>query len=90
MKKSIYTAEFRRELIRSFREQTESQTAFARKNGVSPKTFGSWLRADLESRPAHEQENLAKISALEKQVKRLRMERDILKKATVFFASESR
>lgn len=68
----------------------------ARQLDVSVKTLGNWLDAARAGRPLSSAAR-APVSALESEVTRLRaenatlkMEREILKKATAFFARESR
>lgn len=84
------TKEFRHELVMAYRAKGGSQTAFAQAHGVNTKTFSSWLKADFDTRPADEQGALQRVAELEKEVRELRWERELLKKATAFFAKESR
>ena len=77
-------------MIKAFRAQSGSQTAFAKSQGISSKTFAGWIVSDFKSHPASEQAHLSRICELEKEVRELRWERDVLKKATVIFAKESR
>ena len=90
MTKKHHTKEFKRELVKVFRAQGGSQVAFAKAHGVNDKTFHRWLQEDFDTRPSGEQSSLVRIAELEAEVRELRWERDVLKKATAFFAKESR
>jgi len=91
MKKTKYTTEFKTALVAKYRQQsTLSASAFSKKEGVNQKTFNNWVLQDTSSRPVEEQEHLARIAELEKELREARMEREVLKKATAFFAKESR
>jgi transposase len=87
-----YPPEFRREALRLLQSGERSVTELAGDLGVSDQTLRNWLaqaeadagRADGLSSP--EREELARLRA---EVKVLRAEREILKKAAAFFARES-
>ena len=74
-------------------EQGYTQAEAARSLGINPNLIRNWRRkfawqnAGTETMSETEQQELER---LREEVRRLRMERDILKKATAFFASESR
>lgn len=68
----------------------------ARQLDISVKTLGNWLDASRAGRPVSSPSR-APVSDLESELERLRaenatlkMEREILKKATAFFAKESK
>lgn len=76
--------------------ETAGRTAAARKLGISVKSLGNWVAlaqratvATVSPRRAV-QDVEAELSRLRAENDTLRMERDILKKATAFFAKESR
>lgn len=85
-----YSPEFRAEAIRRVRNTSEPIAGIARDLGISEWTLRHWLKAD---RPQPEvpltTDERAELGQLRKENARLRMERDILKKATAFFAKES-
>jgi transposase len=90
-----YTDEFTREAVRLVTDHGYGVTEAARNLGINAKMLGRWKRqAEQENHGAFsrngqrsaEQEALQR---LRKEVKRLRMEREILKKTVRFFASES-
>jgi len=88
-----FTADFKTETAKLVLDQGMTRAQVAKDLGLSPAQVGKWV-IELTSQgdcaypgkgrlPPQEQ----KIKDLEKEVKKLRMERDILKKATVFFAN---
>ena len=89
-----YTAEFKREAIRMMTEMGLSVPAVAEKLGVTASQLYAWRKkARLAGEDAFpgsgrltpvEEEN----RRLKADVKRLEQERDILKKASAFFASQ--
>src|SRR5215470_11351592 len=94
-KRRNYTGEFKREAIRLVTEQGKGVGATARNLGINANLLGQWKREYAQQehtafpgngRVAADQEELQLLRA---ENKRLRMERDIFKKALGFFASES-
>ncbi len=86
------TKEFKTEAANMVVEQGSAQAEVARNLGVSPGQVHRWV-ADYKADPAHAFPGKGKlrpederVKALEAQVKRLTMERDILRKATAYFA----
>jgi transposase len=95
-KRKKYSKEFKPDAIALVVEQNYSQAEASRNLGVNPNMLGRWIKeADNEDGHAFrgngkltpEQEEIRNLKA---QVKRLEMEREILKKATVFFAKETK
>lgn len=87
-----YTPEFRAEAVRLVHSSPDkSIVQIARELGISDSSLHGWLKqsqidaGQREGLTTEEQEELRK---LRKEVKTLRQERDILKKATAFFARE--
>jgi transposase len=94
-KRRQYTEEFKREAIRLVTEQGYSVSEAARNLGINAHMLGRWKREfDTQGRVAFpgngrmssDQEELRR---LRDENKRLRLERDILKKALGFLASGS-
>ena len=93
--KKKYTPEFKIEAVKLVTEQGYKPTEAARNLGIHPSVLNRG-RSQLASegkntfpgkgRLTSEKEELQK---LRKEVQRLKMERDILKKAAAFFAKES-
>ncbi|GLS91830.1 transposase [Psychromonas marina] len=94
--RKTYSKEFKLDTIALVREQNYSIAEAARNLEVTPQILGRWIK-EAENDDGHafrgngkltpEQEEIRKLKA---QIKRLEMEREILKKATVFFAKETK
>ena len=89
-----YTSEFRIEAVRLVTEEGYSTRQAAESLGVSQNTLRTWRRR-LENEADNAFPGKGKVSSRDEQVRRLqeenrrlRMERDILKKATAFFAND--
>jgi transposase len=89
-----YTLEFKQEAVRLVRGG-ETISAASRTLGVSAQSLDNWVKVEAVGRLRDvrgkalttEQMEIARLKA---ELSRVRMERDILKKATVYFARESR
>ena len=94
MKKKQYTKAFKEEAVKLIREQNYTQAEVSRNLGICSSNIRRW-RSEIENGVSNgsAQEKIKprdeEVLQLRKQIKRLEMERDILKKATAFFASES-
>lgn len=91
-----YTKEFKLDAISLVLEQGYKQAEAARSLGINVNMLGRWIKEHQHDegqafrgngKLTPEQEE---IRQLRSQVKRLEMEKDILKKATVFFAKETK
>jgi len=101
MKKSKYTKEFRDSTINLVMNSEKSAYQIAQDLDVNDKTLYSWIRAYKKSHNIHtdDRRTTQKVSSketLEEENKRLRkelaivkQEREILKKATAYFAKET-
>jgi len=85
-----YSPEFRAEAIRLARTSTDSLAQVARDVGVSVWTLRDWVNATRPTPPAPlTTDERTELAQLRREVRQLREERDILKKATAFFAKQS-
>jgi len=95
-----YTKEFRERAMKLVTEQGYSPAVAARELGMPDTTLVVWLKRAGWVRPGSEQQQQAPLSEdpkvlaaqvleLRRQVRRLEMEKDILKKATAYFASQN-
>jgi transposase len=88
-----YPEEFRREAIRLALLGDKPQRQLAKDLGISDVTLRNWLkqeRAERGERPGGlSQDEREELQRLRDENARLRMEREILSKAAVFFAKES-
>jgi transposase len=88
-----FSEEFRREAVRLASDPKRSVRQLSAELGVSVTTLRNWLRTVPQEKPT----SAGRILSLEEQLRRalkenerLREEREILKKATAFFARERR
>lgn len=91
-----YTKEFRMEAIKLIVEGKLPQREVSRRLNVSENTLQNWLKAYRQGKLAEVGKNYRELSATELELSQLRrelakvkMERDILKKAAAYFAKES-
>ena len=91
-----YSREFKLDAISLVLEQGYSRAEAARSLGLNPAMLSRWIRQHEADDGTAFRGNgkltaeQAEIRKLRDEVRRLKMEKDILKKATVFFAKETR
>ena len=89
--KRVYTEEFKRSAVEMVVVQRHTMSSVAKRLGVNYHTLRKWVLAAKSSAPqslvSKDLPAQQRIGELEKENARLRMERDILKKATVYFAA---
>jgi len=95
-KRKQYTKEFKLDAINLVLEQGYTRTDAAKSLGLNANMLGRWIK-EYKNDDGHafrgngvltpEQEEIKQLKA---QLKRLEMEKSILKKATVFFAGETK
>ena len=94
-KRPKYTNEFREDAVKLVTVQGYSSNEAGRRLGVSQSNISRWVREyrkdqeDMANGGVTRKELEDKIRRLEKENRRLEMEREILKKAAAFFAKES-
>ena len=89
-KRRTHSEEFKREAVKLVFDQQLSVAEAARNLGIHPNLLRSWKRrieAEHEDASLTEDERM-EMARLRAENRRLRMERDILKKAAAFFANE--
>ena len=86
------TPEFRAEAVRVTRASGLSRKQVAADFGVGFSTLNRWLQQDRKNpeTPAAQSDLEREIAELRKENRLLREQRDLLKKATVFFAERSK
>lgn len=91
-----FSAQFKADVVRLVTEHGYTQQAAADAVGVCSKTVGGWVRAVrpavLENPPPNDAspaDLAAENRELRRQLARAKMEADILKKATAYFAKDS-
>lgn len=90
-----FSGEFKREAVRLVKERGVAISQAARDLDLHENVLRKWVR-ELSGDPEHAfpgqgqmKPEQAEIARLKKEVAKLRMERDILKKAAAYFAKES-
>jgi transposase len=88
-----YPPEFRREAIRLLRSGGRSPKQLAGELGCTEQTLRNWLRQDEADRGERSDvlssEERQRLRELERENRVLKQEREILKRAAVFFARET-
>lgn len=92
MSSKRYSEEFKREAVALYRsEPGHTYAQIARELGCSAEALRAWVaqrEVDAGEREGLTSEDKARVRALERENRRLRMEREILKKAAAYFANE--
>jgi len=87
-----YPEEFRWKAIELARSSDRSINQIAEELGISGQTLRNWVHqaeVDVGKRGGLTSDERDEFRAMKRENKRLKMERDILKKAAAFFAQES-
>ena len=88
-KRKQYTQEFKEEAVKLITERGYQATEAARNLGINISVLRRWKNEIEGAESCGTDAALkAELKSLRKEVKRLKMEREILKKATAFFANE--
>ncbi len=86
-----FSPEFKDEALRMVKQSDDSLAKMARDLGLSRATLRNWVAKAAEpvSKDALTETERAELARLRRENRQLQMERDILKKATAFFARQS-
>jgi len=94
--RKTYSKEFKLDAVSLVLEQNYARTDAAKSLGINANMLGRWVNEQQaddgqafrgNGKLSPDQEEVRKLKA---KIKRLEMEKDILKKATVFFAAETK
>ena len=90
-----YTKEFKVDAVKLVLEEGYGSNEAGRRLDVPASTIRDWvdkasIKDDCDGEQRSKKELVAEIKKLKKEAKKLQMEREILKKATAFFAKESK
>jgi transposase len=86
-----YTPEFRAEAVQLYRSSGRGLKQISTELGIAPESLRRWaqqLDVDAGRAPGLTTEEREELRRLRRENRTLRMERDLLKKATAFFARE--
>ena len=87
-----YPAEFKAEAVELYRSSDKSIRDIAGELGVSPESLRRWIAQrdiDAGKRNGLTSDERQELTELRRKLRRVTMERDILKKAAAFFANEN-
>jgi transposase len=92
-RKQTFTPEFRAEAVRLAQTSGRSRRALAADLGIGLSTLRHWIDGqrdrEMDAPPGERQEDMAaELKRLRRENEVLRQEREILKRATAFFAKE--
>ena len=86
-----FKKEFKREAVKLVRESDKSLTQVAKELGVAQSVLRAWVdMVEAEEKTGLSPEELEELARLRKENARLKMEVEILGKATAFFATRSK
>jgi transposase len=88
-----YTPEFKAEIVQRCRAGDRSLTEIARDFDLTPSAVRRWVaqaEIDAGKRPGLTSEEREELNRLRRENKRLQADVDLLKRATAFFAKETR
>ncbi len=87
-----FSDEFKRDAVEIVRSSDRSIAEVARELGIYDSSLGSWVRQDQVNRGERDgvsSNDKDRLSELERENARLRMERELLKRAVAFWVKES-
>ena len=87
-----FSEEFKRDAVEIVRSSDKPIAVVARELGIYDSSLGNWVNQDRINRGEREglrSDDRARLSELERENARLRMERELLKRAVAFWVRES-
>ena len=85
-----FTDEFKAETVKRVKQSDRTMIDIAMELGISSKSVGEWVRKADEAGDTFDEDERAELKRLRRENQELRMEKEILRKATAFFAKENR
>jgi len=85
-----YTDEFKRDAVAQVKERGYSVKDVSERLGICTKSMYDWIKKFHHDEAAPKGEQAGEIRRLKAELRRVTEERDILKKATVYFAREAK
>lgn len=86
MSRRKFTQEFKEDACKLVVDQGQMISVTARELGIGEPLLGRWVRDYRDGKSSRNTDAESKLRELEAENRRLRMERDILKKAMAYFA----
>jgi transposase len=83
-----FTEEFKAETVKLVKQSDRAMSGIAMELGISAKSIGEWVRKAEETGDTVDEDERAELRRLRKEVRELRMEREILAKATLGSTSQ--
>lgn len=90
MRKESYSKDFKRSSVKLALESNQPYAQTARELGIKLSTLYTWIDKNKQPKNCEESGLQQELNALRKEVSKLKIERDILKKAAAYFAKETR
>ena len=91
-KPKTYTSEFIESAVKLALETDQPKTQTARELGVNPNTLFTWIskysQTENKDSDSHNEHLYDELKRLKKELAKVTQERDLLKKATAYFARE--
>ena len=93
-KKRVFTAAYKSEVVQLFNQSGKTITQIAREMDLTPSSVRNWVKqaevdAGRDSPGALTTAEREELTRLRRELRTVKMEREILKKAAAFFAKES-
>ncbi len=85
-----YTDEFKRDAVAQVKERGYSVKDVSGRLGISTKSMYDWIGKFHRNDPEPKSEYAGEVRRLKAELRRVTEERDILKKATVYFAKQAK